>query len=64
MRFDYNSAIIDTRNEQMLANLVRLRYRDTPRRWALWQLRTTRHTAIQKTQVAKKQKSRQVLVIT
>ena len=29
-RFDYNSAIIDTRNEQMLANLVRLRYRDTP----------------------------------
>ena len=29
-RFNYNSAIIDTRNEQMLANLVRLRYRDTP----------------------------------
>ena len=29
-RFDYNSAIVDTRNEQMLANLVRLRYRDTP----------------------------------
>jgi hypothetical protein len=29
-RFDYNAAIIDTRNEQMLANLVRLRYRDNP----------------------------------
>jgi hypothetical protein len=29
-RFDYNQAIINTRNEQMLANLVRLRYRDPP----------------------------------
>jgi hypothetical protein len=29
-RFDFNSAIIDTRNEQLLANLVRLRYRDPP----------------------------------
>jgi hypothetical protein len=29
-RFDYNRAIIDTRNEQMLANLVRMRYRDPP----------------------------------
>lgn len=29
-RFNYNSAIIDTRNEQLLTNLVRLRYRDTP----------------------------------
>ena len=29
-RFDFNSAIIDTRNEQLLANLVRLRFRDPP----------------------------------
>ncbi len=29
-RFNYNSAIVDTRNEQLLTNLVRLRYRDTP----------------------------------
>lgn len=29
-RFNYNSAIVDTRNEQMLANLVRLKYRDPP----------------------------------
>jgi hypothetical protein len=29
-RFDYNQAIINTRSEQMLANLVRLRYRDPP----------------------------------
>ena len=29
-RFDYNEAIIRTWNEQMLLNLVRLRYRDTP----------------------------------
>jgi hypothetical protein len=29
-RFNYNSAIIDTRNEQLLTNLVRLRYRDPP----------------------------------
>ena len=29
-RFNYNQAIVDTRNEQMLANLVRLRYRDPP----------------------------------
>jgi hypothetical protein len=29
-RFDYNRAIVDTRNEQLLANLVRLRYRDPP----------------------------------
>lgn len=29
-RFDYNQAIIQTRYEQMLANLVRLRYRDAP----------------------------------
>jgi len=29
-RFNYNSAIVDTRNEQLLTNLVRLKYRDTP----------------------------------
>ncbi|HET6417214.1 MAG TPA: hypothetical protein VFG22_13040, partial [Polyangiales bacterium] len=29
-RFNYNSAVVDTRNEQLLTNLVRLRYRDTP----------------------------------
>jgi hypothetical protein len=29
-RFDYNQAIIQTQHEQMLANLVRLRYRDPP----------------------------------
>lgn len=29
-RFSYNRAIVQTRNEQMLANLVRLRYRDPP----------------------------------
>lgn len=29
-RFDYNEAIVRTWNEQMLLNLVRLRYRDTP----------------------------------
>lgn len=29
-RFNYNSAIVDTRNEQLLTNLVRLRYRDPP----------------------------------
>jgi hypothetical protein len=29
-RFDYAQAIVDTRNEQMLTNLVRLRYRDSP----------------------------------
>lgn len=29
-RFDYNEAVVQTWNEQMLLNLVRLRYRDTP----------------------------------
>lgn len=29
-RFDYNRAIVETRSEQMLSNLVRLRYRDPP----------------------------------
>jgi len=29
-RFNYNQAISNTRSEQMLANLVRLRYRDPP----------------------------------
>ena len=29
-RFDYNEAVVRTWNEQMLLNLVRLRYRDTP----------------------------------
>ena len=29
-RFNYNQAISETRSEQMLANLVRLRYRDPP----------------------------------
>jgi len=29
-RFDYNEAVVRTFDEQMLLNLVRLRYRDTP----------------------------------
>ncbi len=29
-RYDYNEAVVQSQNEQMLLNLVRLRYRDTP----------------------------------
>jgi hypothetical protein len=31
-RIDYNLALQQTNDEQMLLNLVRLKYRDTPRR--------------------------------